>query len=269
MSSMTDLIDSPSLTLPKDENIVDKNRDGYIIISQADVFNHVFVPCQQENTSAKLMIPAVAEYMRSICRHKDMEPEGYMNELLVSLLVRVERYYEFHQYLQYHILNDSPQISEQLLSAGSKYRPAYQLALDMLYRLNAFTRLLRVLLERKQVTAALRLVSPRSSLFEAEGLLPRNFLQVALSTEDPNMFYLTFKFFEARNETQRNTKDFNPEDKCEIYVEHFNTLFGSEVEEMSDGYFSSDSDISDSYYESNNKDNGKTNDDTLTEMRSD
>ncbi len=92
-------------------------------------------------------------------------PEDYINDLLVSLLISSHRWYEFHQFLQYHVLTDSLLIANRLLTLSSSYPPAYQLALDMLYRLGASVRLLHVLLQQQQVVTALRLLPKNSTFF--------------------------------------------------------------------------------------------------------
>ncbi len=113
---------------------------------------------------------------------------------------------------------------------GSAYPAAYQLALDMLYRLNAFGSLLSVLLERKQVISALRLASPRSVLFDGTqypGLVPSEFLRVAKETGDPSVFYACYKFFESRNVALRGHPAFASSDGCQSYTSHFLNLFGT------------------------------------------
>lgn len=234
----------------KDEG-VDRNSNGYIIINQTDMYFHVFEPARQAAANGLIpgtqLIAPVTEYMRSICRHY-MRPESLLNDLLVALLIEEKKYYEFHQFLQYHILNDSIQIAENLLELSSTYPPAYQLGLDMLYRLKHFDRLLRVMLEARQVIAALRLVSHRSPLFEQRGLTPRDFLRVAM--EDPQVFYSTFEYFRGRNMAIRNSPAFLREDGMEEYEQHFQKLFGVQEQKKclvldqkkDDQYASADSD---------------------------
>jgi hypothetical protein len=57
-------------------------------------------------------------------------------------------------------------IAERLLEVSRVYEPAYQLALDMLFRLNAVPQLLTVLLTNLEVHTALKLVTPRSPFFD-------------------------------------------------------------------------------------------------------
>ena len=57
----------------------------------------------------------LTEYMRSIARHNS-QCEADLNELLVTLLVEDGRYYELHQFLQYHILTDSLSVADHLVN---------------------------------------------------------------------------------------------------------------------------------------------------------
>jgi len=53
--------------------------------------------------------------------------------------------------VQYHVINDSFHVACQLLSLESKYKPCYQLALDMLKRLGRQDQIVEVLLSKGQV----------------------------------------------------------------------------------------------------------------------
>jgi hypothetical protein len=66
-------------------------------------------------------------------------------------LVRKKRFYQLHQLLQYHVVSDSVHVACQLLSLEGTYPPAYQLALDMLKRLQTHEQILEVLLTKHQV----------------------------------------------------------------------------------------------------------------------
>jgi hypothetical protein len=74
---------------------VEMNASGYVIISQADIYTHVFIPAIKL-IPPSFLISCLTEYLRSIYRHY-LNTEDYLNELLVSLLIADKRYYEFHQ----------------------------------------------------------------------------------------------------------------------------------------------------------------------------
>jgi len=90
------------------------------------------------------------EYIRSLNFHH-IPVQHFMYELVINALVRNRRFYQLHQFLQYHVVSDSIPVACQLLSLEQTYPPAQQLALDMLKRLNSSARIVEVLLSRKQV----------------------------------------------------------------------------------------------------------------------
>ena len=217
------------------------NHLGYTIVSQDDMHNLVFLAARPKVKAISTLIAAVTEYIRSTYRFY-LEPESNINELLVELLVEDGQIYEMRQHLQYHILQDSKKIAEKLLSLSDKHPPAYQLALDMLFRLNDVTTLLRVLLEKGEVLTALRLVRPKSRIFREEGLQPKDFLETALTSNNANIFYATYQFFESRNLALRMSPVFIPEENCEKFVIHYNHLFGkmNSISLPSNSYVSSE-----------------------------
>lgn len=208
---------------------VEQNLHGYTLISQMDIFVHVFSRAQG-HIPLEQLIPVVVEYLRSIHRHF-LKTEDVLNDLLVSLLLQARRYFEFHQFLQYHILNDSLPIANRLIGIASVYPPAYQLGIDMLYRLGQIPRLAKVLLQHQQVLAALQLVpsfrSPAAGgFFDTWGLYPRDFLQVAFNTGCEMTFFQAYRFFEQRNLALRGTAGFVVGDGCEEFVHAFSAIFG-------------------------------------------
>ena len=202
----------------------ESNINGYMLIQQMDLFVYVFARARQV-IPATLLTPPLVEYLRSIYRHY-LKIEDVLNDLLVSLLLMDHKYYEFHQYLQYHIFNDSLPIANKLIEISSIYPAAYQLGLDMLDRLGAKRRLCRVLLQHHQVTAALKLVTPtRDPLFDQPGLKPKDWLRVAYETGDIVAFYCVVEFFKQRNVAVRSTHQFYVTDGCNEYIAHYERLF--------------------------------------------
>jgi len=112
-----------------------------------------------------------------------------------------------------------------MLSLESDYPPSYQLALDMLKRLNtANEEIIEVLLSKRQLLPALRYIR---AIGAEDSLSPRKFLEAATNPEDSMLFYTVYKFFEQRNMRLRGSPDFAPGEHCEAYVKKFEILFGS------------------------------------------
>jgi hypothetical protein len=127
------------------------------------------------------------EYLRSLNQFH-LPVNHYIYELVINLLVSNQRYYQLHQFLQYHVVRDSVHIACLLLSLESKYPPAFQLAIDMLKRLETEEQIIEVLLLKKQVMTALRFVRNDANI----KVLPVQFLEAALSTGDKMVHFMIF-----------------------------------------------------------------------------
>ena len=73
-----------------------------------------------------------------------------------------------------------------------------------------------------QVLTAIRYLR---SVGLADGLQPRKFLSVAKDSGDPDLFYITYRFFEDINISKRKDPRFLPTDHCNEYEQHFAVLF--------------------------------------------
>eukprot|EP01095_Lingulamoeba_sp_RSL-Kostka_P008253 TRINITY_DN2720_c2_g1_i1.p1 TRINITY_DN2720_c2_g1~~TRINITY_DN2720_c2_g1_i1.p1 ORF type:complete len:161 (+),score=37.21 TRINITY_DN2720_c2_g1_i1:114-596(+) len=130
-----------------------------------------------------------------------------MYKLLIQLLVQHKHFYQLHQFLQFHIVGDSVPVACQLLRISDTYPPAQQLALDMLKRLCSPNNIVEVLLIRKQLLPALKVIRNNKDINIPN--LSYRFLDAAASIEDDNIIFFTvYKFFEQRNEITKNCKSF-------------------------------------------------------------
>lgn len=131
----------------------------------------------------------------------------FMHELLVRTLVRASRFYELHQFLQYHVVADSVPLACQLLSLAAVYAPASQLGLDMLLRLERDRRphtdalVVEALVAAGDVIRALRYVASRG-LFGADVVPAARLLAAAAARLDrqPTALYTVWTFFASRAE---------------------------------------------------------------------
>lgn len=108
------------------------------IIEQYDMHNHVFYPLMEDeqwwNANSKYTVALLIDYFRSL-NIVYIPVEQYLYKLLVNALIKTNRIYQLHQYLQYHVLTDSKPLACLLLGLQETYSPSNQLALDMLKRL--------------------------------------------------------------------------------------------------------------------------------------
>ncbi|RMX47251.1 hypothetical protein pdam_00012913 [Pocillopora damicornis] len=204
------------------------------VVSQEDMYSHVLSTfVESKKVKYKFMVAVLVEYIRSLNQF-EIEVEvpatpplklHYLYELIINLLVHNKRFYQLHQFLQYHVISDSKPLACLMLSLESTYPPTYQLALDMLKRLNtANEEIIEVLLSKRQLLPALRYVR---AIGAEDSISPRKFLEVASNPEDSMLFYTVYKFFEQRNMRLRGSPDFAPGEHCDMYVKRFESRFGS------------------------------------------
>ncbi|KAJ7387030.1 Regulator of MON1-CCZ1 complex [Desmophyllum pertusum] len=178
------------------------------VITQEDMYSHVLsMFVENKNIKYKFMVAVLVEYIRSLNQF-EIEVEHYLYELIINLLVHNKCFYQLHQFLQYHVISDSKPLACLMLSLESTYPPAYQLALDMLKRLNtANEEIIEVLLSKHQLLPALRYIR---AIGAEDSASPRKFLEAAIDPEDSMLFYTVYKFFEQRNVRLRGNPDFVP-----------------------------------------------------------
>jgi len=201
---------------------------GVIVVDQKDLYANVFSPLEDKPIKYQFMVSVLIEYIRSLNQY-GIPVEHFLHELVINLLVRHNRHYQLHQFLQYHVVNDSKHVACLLLSLEGTYPPAFQLALDMLKRLSTANEdIFDVLVSKNLLLPALRFLCSLGT--EAvDAVSPRRFLEAAVSANDPSLFYTVFKFFEQRNITLRKRPEFAPGEGCEEYVKYFNKLFSVNV----------------------------------------
>ncbi|KFM73575.1 hypothetical protein X975_20721, partial [Stegodyphus mimosarum] len=194
------------------------------IVDQSDMYTHVFSVFENDNINYKFVISVLLEYIRSLIQHQQFV-KHYLCKLLINILVQHKQFYQLHQFLQYHILSDSKQLVCLMLALQGDYPPAYQLALDMLKRLpNSNEEIVEVLLSQKKILQALSFIRSCGAI---DSLSAPKYLAAAKLTEDTNIFYSVYKFFEQRNIRLRGAPDFETGEHCESYVKYFNSVFGT------------------------------------------
>lgn len=173
-----------------------------------------------ENSNYSISI--IIEYFRSL-NVQFIPIEHYLYKLLVNALIKANKLYQLHQYLQYHVLSDSKALACLLLSIESTYPASNQLALDMLKRLGtANEEICDVLLSKSLILSALRFAIQMGL---EDSLMAAKFLETAKDSGDPLIYFEVYKFFEERNIRLTGTPAFKSEENCDTYVKHFVNLY--------------------------------------------
>lgn len=193
-----------------------------VVLDQADIFTNVFSPSSQGGVDVARLQAVLVEYLLCLMQHV-VQPRQFISELLINLCVKTEQFYQLHQYLQYHVIGDSKPVACLLLSLESAYKPARQLALDMMTRLGTATEeMIEIFLSEGKLVSAL-------SLVKATGLVDtvsaRKFLEAAEKTDDRMLFFNVFSFFEERNLRLRGSGNFSRGEQCDAYVKKFKEMF--------------------------------------------
>jgi hypothetical protein len=190
--------------------------DSVVSVTQADMYTHVFVPIEGRDPpllDTKYVVGVITEYIRSLNFHH-VAVTPFLYELLINFLVSNCRWYQLHQFLQYHVVSDSTHVACQLLSLEAKYPPAYQLALDMMKRLSTHEQIVEVLISKNYLLQALRFMKSHRVKIP-----PKRVLEAAVQLRDNAILFHVFKFFESRKEL---TED------CEKYVHLARKIFGDQ-----------------------------------------
>lgn len=190
--------------------------DSVVSVTQADMYTHVFVPIEGRDPpllDTKYVVGVITEYIRSLNFHH-VAVTPFLYELLINFLVSNSRWYQLHQFLQYHVVSDSTHVACQLLSLESKYPPAYQLALDMMKRLSTHEQIVEVLISKNFLLQALRFMKSHRVKIP-----PKRLLEAAVQQRDNAILFHVYKFFESRKEL---TED------CEKYVHLARKIFGDQ-----------------------------------------
>ena len=78
------------------------------VIEQYDMYNEILYPLVEEeawwNSNIKYTLAIIVEYLRSL-NTNGITIEHYLYKLLVNALIKSNKLYQLHQYLQYHVLS--------------------------------------------------------------------------------------------------------------------------------------------------------------------
>jgi len=193
-----------------------------VVLDQSDIFTNVLSLTVAQDVPMARLESVVLEYLLCL-DHQSLSPRQFLHELLITLCVKTNRFYQLHQMIQYHVIGDSKQIACLLLSLESVYRPARQLALDMMTRLGtAVEEIIEIFLAEGKLISALTLVE-KSGLVDT--ISARKFLEAAEKTGNKMVFYNVFSFFEERNLRVRGSGKFSRGEQCDGYVDKFKLMF--------------------------------------------
>ncbi|CAD8088369.1 unnamed protein product [Paramecium sonneborni] len=148
----------------QEKNRVEKLLNGYTVLYPIDIKVNFFETLYEDDNMNKLfLIEILIEFIRQFSEmFKDYKiPIIEIQNLLVKLLIKTHRYTHLHFLIQYQVLSDNLDLAKLLIDISSKeslasrnlqnkfssYEQAFQLGIDMLYRLSKYEELLEYLLK--------------------------------------------------------------------------------------------------------------------------
>ncbi|CAD8065505.1 unnamed protein product [Paramecium primaurelia] len=139
---------------------VEKLLNEYTVLYPQDLRQHFFLCLSEdENMKKQFLIEILIEFIRQFQEKlKDYKIAIHeVQNLLVKLLIKTNRYTQLHFLIQYQVLTDNADFAKLLIDISNKesleqrnlqpYQPAFQLGIDMFFRLQKYEELLEYLLK--------------------------------------------------------------------------------------------------------------------------
>ncbi|KAG2381669.1 hypothetical protein C9374_006053 [Naegleria lovaniensis] len=220
-----DLMDINALAqIEEEEQSQEAAASAYPIVEQSDMYKYIFLPIDEcGSLSSMELVTVIIEYIRGL-KKGNIPVHYFIQKLLIELLVKSNNYSMLHQLVQFKVIGDSKLTALQMLHISEKYKPAYEISLDMLKRLGEFDLLCEILLSRRDIKRALDLMLEQCETHSFKIPYSRLF-ETALSLNEPTLFYNTYEILQRINLKQRKNPHFVAEDKCKEYEELFQKQF--------------------------------------------
>eukprot|EP01080_Neovahlkampfia_damariscottae_P008250 gene8250-74_t len=190
-------------------NIILSN--GFAWIDQLDFYRNILLHLDKKISQRKL-ISILIEYIRSLNSFK-IKVKDFLQLFLIELLVQSNQLTTLHEYIQYKVLTDSEKVALTILSLEEKYKPAFQMSLDMLSRLGAHQLICDVLLARNKIPHALAVMYNN----QLTSISPKIIFENTLN--DDFLFFNAFEIFK-----KLNPKYFS-DPECEKYIAIYKEKF--------------------------------------------
>lgn len=171
-------------------------KDGRVIITQDDIYTQFFVSIEEHSKDNNYAFCIIDSYINSL-NNFNIEVKPFIYNCMVDNLVRNNSFFKLHQLLQYRVVPDSTHVACQLLSIKAQYPPAFQLALDMLKRLNDPIRIIEVLLSERLFIEALKYINLAPKEF-TQNIITR-FIEEAMASGDEVLYLIIINHFKSKN----------------------------------------------------------------------
>lgn len=191
------------MALPSSSKSTDLGRDSQsarVLIDQNDMFSCVFSSLNDCTHFGRVLML----YIHSLVKHK-ITLQHELSKMIMTDLIKKKKINALHQLLCLSAINESKPLACFLLSMSKIDDRVFQVAMDMLARIDAHEIILEVLLEQGFVVEALK-ISKQSP--NADFIPARKYLESAIKTNDALVFQSVYAFFQQRNIKLRGTVEF-------------------------------------------------------------
>lgn len=161
---------------------------------------HVFNNLEEKSYAEDILMV----YLQSLSKHQ-ITAQDEISKMITKELIRNENYKTLEMLVEFSLISETKIMACFLLSYSKLSPIINQTALDMLQKISANEIIVEVLLEIGHVIDALRIAK---TLPNSDNISARKYLEASQRSQNPNIFYNVFKFFQQRNLKQRGKVDF-------------------------------------------------------------
>eukprot|EP00755_Sulcionema_specki_P009457 Sspe_Gene.43751::Locus_21370_Transcript_1_1_Confidence_1.000_Length_2508::g.43751::m.43751 len=202
-------------------------RDMVLVVEQVDIWRDVFTPVHEDRRlEPQYFNAAFMEYVRSLSVNQ-IRLKDELQRFLVDILIysTPPNYPKLHQYLQYHVIEDTLPIALQLLKLEELYPPSFQLSLDMLCRLKAFPEIVEILITRGHLVRAVEIMNHNN----VKNIDPSFILSRAADEDDPLVLSALVDLMKKYNVGVRGIQGMPPTERCPKFEEKYLKVLGVPV----------------------------------------
>ncbi|CAH1123373.1 unnamed protein product [Ceutorhynchus assimilis] len=183
-----------------------------VLIDQSTMYEEIFQKMEADLSKTERVLVC---YLASLAEY-GIPAQLNINTLIVSTLVRQNKFTALQQLLQYGVISDMKPLASLLVSLGNMHPSSTQMALDMLARLNASEEIQEILLSEGQILSALKIAKDKAD--------PRKYLTAAQNSGDPTLLHSVLYYF--RNHPKFSIVLQNDQ-RLHTFINEYNDIFST------------------------------------------
>ncbi|CAG9318874.1 C18orf8_2 [Blepharisma stoltei] len=175
-----------------------KINSGMTVILQTDMHKEIFAPLYRERLDFDYLTKVILLYNKSLI-DEDIQVHQVLQILLAKVLIESQNFVLLQQLFEHNMFNDNGDFANLMieLSKGTNsicYPPAFQIGIDMLYRLESYGALAEAFLNNGMIFEALQLLEKHPCPgFDVKLIQPR-----ADSYNDPQLSLFVSQYINSK-----------------------------------------------------------------------